>query len=187
MFSLFVPVSMLVNVWVFVCLLNYEQAACLVAGVPYTPRSGLSSTDDEWCGLTSDDVMHLVSDCEDVAEEVPRGVRTAAQSVCGQQQSHLSASSRQSRNTGQKQTDAKLCSFASTTRRPSNTQPIPPLKRCSVSPGGCVEARDVPLRPSGAAQGTPRDMPQGLEIAGEKATGVRRSARTAKKSRQLFP
>lgn len=160
------------------------QAACLVTGAPYSPRSGLSSTDDEWCGLTSDDVMHLVSDCEDLAETTVRGVHAAPHLPPAEQVKSL-PSTRQPRQVGQKRTEGRRSPSVSSHPRP--TQPAPPPIWCSMSGRSSAGASDASAGGFAAAKGVLKAATQGLETAGEVAAGVRRSARALKRSRQNSP
>ncbi|CDJ55999.1 hypothetical protein, conserved, partial [Eimeria maxima] len=78
-----------------------REAACLLTGCAYSPPPSLFSKEDEWCGLTPEDVLHLVSDCEleESADDSP-GARSPAglqtKSSAAGRQTKQGAASRQS-------------------------------------------------------------------------------------------
>ncbi|CDJ34393.1 Conserved Plasmodium protein, related [Eimeria mitis] len=191
-----------------------REAACLLTGSAYSPPPSLFSKEDEWCGLTPEDVLHLVSDCE---QEDSGDETRGAQSPAGTQ-AKPSASGRQtkpqkpncagslaaktpqhppahpSRPTGRGRPPS-VPSFAS----PRRGEMLP--ESCSQQHASSLQSQPSLTHSSGRGSQGPRrpcaqesllrDSEKGLTAAGdglsweeEAGGGVRRSVRVSKKSRE---
>ncbi|KAL8275071.1 hypothetical protein Esti_000950 [Eimeria stiedai] len=152
-----------------------REAACLVAGTCYSAPVGLSSADDEWCGLTSDDVLHLISDCEDVApdEHPSRAVRAPQPQAAAQQQKVSSTAARQ-----QKQAETKHKPGLRT--RPSSAQqqtpPTTGAREGSIPGTAVLDSSQV------GSETSPGGGSGEQEQEGRVASGLRRSSRVVKRS-----
>ncbi|OEH74382.1 erythrocyte membrane protein [Cyclospora cayetanensis] len=135
-----------------------REASCLITGCTYVPPPSLFSKEDEWCGLTPEDVVQLVSDCEEVGTTQTHCGAQASARTLANQQAKTSPPARPKRPASQKR--SLLRQSASSLPASKAPQSTVQQARAAGTRRSSIGTSEHSARSLGGTQEPPQDAPR---------------------------